>query len=303
MKKSVSKRTAERGDRGQVFKPVPTNLPVLHLSNIYLTRAGRKVLQGVNWTVKAKEHWFILGPNGSGKTSLLEVVMGYLWATRGTVQVMGETYGKTNLPELRKKIGYVAPWVPKHVRGGETVIEVVAAGTEGCTAYHDKITPALRSKVRSKLRQLGCLNGTGYQGPKGTQYRFEFTPFENLSSGEQLKVGIARALMAEPKVLILDEPFSALDMGARFSLYGFLSRLARSPKAPSLLLVTHHLEDILPFFTHGLILKAGKFAACGEKKKVLTPAVLKKVFGTVPAERYQVPNALNGTRYRSKMRA
>ena len=275
MKKSASKRNAAPA-AGK------NKTPVLDLDGVYLTRAGRKVLSGVNWTVKAGEHWFILGPNGSGKTSLLEVVMGYLWATRGTVQVMGETYGKTNLPELRKKIGYVAPWVPRHVRGGETVIEVVAAGTEGGTAYHDTITPALRAKVRSKLRALGLLKGTGYRSGFGTRYPFEFTPFENLSSGEQLKVAIARALMAEPRVLILDEPFSALDMGARFSLYTFLTRLARSPKAPSLLLVTHHLEDILPFFTHGLILKHGKFAACGSRKEVLTAAVLKKVFGTVP---------------------
>lgn len=253
MKKSANKKSA-----------VPAE-EVLRLDAVRLTRSGRLVLSQVNWTVRQGEHWFILGPNGSGKTSLLEVVMGYLWATRGTVQVMGETYGKTNLPELRRKIGYVAPWVPKHVRSGETVIEVVAAGTQGGTAYHESITPALRSKVRSRLRVLGCLH-------------YEFTPFENLSSGEQLKVAIARALMADPRVLILDEPFSALDMGARYSLYAFLTRLARSPKAPSLLLVTHHLEDILPLFTHGLILEKGRFAACGKKKEVLTPGVLKKVF-------------------------
>ncbi len=262
MKKSVSRKNAAPAAR-------PDQLPVLQLFGVTLTRAGRKVLYSVDWTVHPGEHWFILGPNGSGKTSLLEVVMGYLWATRGAVQVMGETYGKTNLPELRKKIGYVAPWVPKHVRSGETVIEVVAAGTQGGTAYHETITPALRSKVRARLRALGCLH-------------YEFTPFENLSSGEQLKVAIARALMADPRILILDEPFSALDMGARYSLYDFLTRLARSPKAPALLLVTHHREDILPLFTHGLILKEGRFAACGKKKDVLTPAVLKKVFGRVP---------------------
>lgn len=267
MKKSANKRSAAREDRGRVFRPVPSTVPpVLQLTGVYLTRAGRKVLNGIDWTVRAGEHWFILGPNGSGKTSLLEVVMGYLWATRGTVQVIGETYGKTNLPELRKHLGYVAPWVPRHVREGETVIEVLAAGTQGGTAYHDTITPALRRRIRARLKEVGCL-------------RYEFTPFDQLSSGEQLRIAIARALMADPKMLILDESFSALDMGARYSLYRMLTKLARSPRAPVLILVTHHQEDLLPVFTHGLILKDGKFAACGPRSEVLKPAVMKKVFG------------------------
>ncbi|HTL46842.1 MAG TPA: ATP-binding cassette domain-containing protein [Verrucomicrobiae bacterium] len=239
---------------------------ILELKDVFLTRDGKPVLNGLNWTAREGEHWFLLGQNGSGKTSLLEVLMGYLWATRGSVRVMGETFGKVNLPELRKKIGFVAPWVVKRIKPWETVRQAVAAGAEALVETTGPIPRELNRRVEAALRFAGC----GRHADK---------LFDKLSTGEQLKAVIARALVARPRVLILDEPFSALDLGSRALVYDFLARLAARKNAPLILLVTHQTEDILPFFTHGLCLKDGRVRAAGPKKQILTSEVLRRTFG------------------------
>lgn len=244
----------------------PVFSPRVSFERVSLRRGGRRVLSGVNWTVGPGEHWFLLGPNGSGKTSLLEIVMGYLWATEGSVRVLGETFGKTFLPELRRKIGFLAPWVLQHIPAWESVLEVTASGAEGYTVMTAGIPAGLRRRAMGWLKFAGC-------------QRYAGAPFRNLSSGEQIRVLLARALTAEPDLLILDEPFSALDPGGRTAVYRFLAALARKPGAPGILMVTHQVEDILPFFTHGLCLRQGKVVFQGTKEKALTSAVLRRTFG------------------------
>lgn len=248
--------------------------PVIELGNVSLKRGGKPVLRDADWTVLPGEHWFILGKNGSGKTSLLEIVTGYLWASTGTVKILGETYGKTNLPELRKEIGYVAPWVMKSIPKGETAGEVVAAGSEAAIRFFGALTGELEAKTRFWLDRFGC---GGY---------FE-TPFERLSSGEQLKVLMARSFVRGHKILILDEAFAALDLGTRSRLYKILEDLAVERSAPSVILVTHQLDDILPFFSHGMILKEGKIFFSGKKEAALAPGVLQKAFDTAGLEIFE----------------
>lgn len=239
---------------------------LLHLRNVSLVRGGNLILKDISWTIQKGEHWFILGHNGSGKTSLLEIVMGYLWATTGEVEVLGEVYGKTYLPDHRKRIGYVAPWIAKHIKPEETVREVVAGGLEATIEYHKEMSQGVLTKIHSALKTMECLS-------------FEDAPFTRLSSGEQLKVLIARALIKGPEILILDEPFSALDIGARHSIQKLVEKVGDGHHKASIIIVTHHFDDIAPFYTHGLILKKGQVVEMGAKSKVLQSSVLKKAFG------------------------
>lgn len=238
---------------------------LIELEGISLTRQGRRVLENLSWTVSSGEHWFILGQNGSGKTSLLEVILGYLWASSGTVRILGETYGKTYLPGIRREIGYVAPWVLKRIPSGETVWEVVASGTEGSIRYFGEVSDELLARIEQWLERFGCL---GYLE----------TPFDQLSTGEQLKVLIARSFVRGHRLLILDEAFAALDLGARVLIHRLLDDVARGEAAPSILLVTHQLEEILPFYTHGLLLKKGKIHAAGPKEAILKSDLLAGAF-------------------------
>jgi iron complex transport system ATP-binding protein len=239
---------------------------LVRLEKISLIRGGRKVLHDITWEIRRGDHWFILGENGSGKSSLLEVLMGYLWPCDGTVSVLGERYGKTDLPELRKKIGFVAPWISRRIKSGESVREVLAGGLKASIRYYENISRETESQILRKLKQMDALH-------------LKEKSFDKISSGEQLKVLIARALMPDPEILILDEPFSALDLGSRARIYELLQKVSRGRKSPAIVLVTHQLDDILPFFTHGLALKNGRPVMVGKKEKVLTGAVLHKTFG------------------------
>jgi iron complex transport system ATP-binding protein len=240
--------------------------PLIQLQNVTLLRSKKKILKNFSWTLRKGEHWFILGPNGSGKTSLLEVVMGYHWASQGKVTVLGETYGKTDIPVLRRRIGYVAPMIMRFMKPQETVFECVASGLLATAGFYDDVTPQVRKAVRHALDLVELRT-------------FEKAAFGRLSSGEQLKVILARAFVHLPKLLILDEPFSALDMGSRHKIYKIVEKLGQHHSKPSIILVTHHFDDITPLYTHGLVLKEGKSLAQGPKNKVLAPGVLTKAFG------------------------
>ena len=206
-----------------------------------------------------------MGPNGSGKTTLVEILMGYLWPQKGEVRVLGELFGQTNLPELRARVGYVSPWIFKRMPQETIVEDVVASGFDGSVGSFGRKSKAIQKSVDRQLRFFGC-------------QALRSRTFGTLSSGQQLKIVLARALVHEPGLLILDEPFSLLDVGARVDMYHLISRLASSRHAPQLLLVTHHREDLLSVFTHGLILKGGGIHAQGKRKNVLSPTVLSKAF-------------------------
>jgi iron complex transport system ATP-binding protein len=239
---------------------------IINLKNVSLMRSGRKVLNGINWTTHKGEHWFIMGPNGSGKTTLVEILVGYLWPQKGEVCVLGELFGRTNLLELRSRVGYVSPWIFNRMPSSTLVEDVVASGFDGSIGAFGRQSYEIRRAVSRQLGLFGC-------------QALRKRPFGSLSSGQQFKVVLARALVHQPALLILDEPFSLLDMGARMNMYRLLTRLAQSPRSPQFLLVTHHREDVLPFFNCGLILKNGRIFRQGRRRDVLSPVSLTAAFG------------------------
>jgi iron complex transport system ATP-binding protein len=242
---------------------------LLELNNVSIIRAGKKVLRGIDWKTRRGEHWFIMGNNGSGKTTLLEIVLGYLWPTDGEVIVLGERFGRTFLPDLRKRIGYVAPWVFKRVRPPVPAYDVIASGEDASIGFTEKISADLKRRIARQAKFFGCED-------------FLRSPFGQLSSGQQLKIVLARAMVHEPEILMLDEPFSLLDIGSRAGIYGLIERLGEERSGPQIILTTHHLEDIRRVFTHGLFLKNGRVAERGPKSKILNAALISKTFG-VPA--------------------
>ena len=224
------------------------------------------ILDGVNWWVEAGEHWVILGANGSGKTSLLSALTGYLMPTAGEIFLLGETYGKSDWRELRKKIGLVSSSVRQMMADGEPAIETVASGKYAMIDFWGRVSRAEKSQALKLLRQIEC------------EYLAE-RPWQVLSQGERQRVLIGRALMANPRVLILDEPCAGLDPAAREHFLQFLQRLGAQKNSPALVLVTHHVEEIMPVFSRVLILKSGRVLATGKKPDVLDSKNLSRAFG------------------------
>ena len=191
--------------------------------------------------------------------------MGYLWPQQGSVSVLGRRYGRTCLPELRRGIGYVSTWIFERTRGHYTVKGIVASGLDASICHRGQYDPQTHKKVCDILDSFSCLD------------LLEKT-FNELSSGEQFKVILCRALINRPALLILDEPFALLDIGSRQKAYLVLEHIARGVSAPQIILVTHHLEDIRPFFTHGVIMQKGQIIKKGKKNAVLTGKTFKQVF-------------------------
>ena len=240
--------------------------PILCISNLRLERGDTVILDGIDWRVDPGQHWVILGPNGSGKTTLLAAITGYKTPTDGDIQLLGQTFGESHWPELRKKIGLVSSALNKLMAPAEPALETIISGKYAMIDLWHPPTPADRRAARAILKRIECL-------PLADR------PWQHLSQGERQRILIGRALMAKPKLLILDEPCAGLDPVAREHFLQFLNRLARQPKAPALVLVTHHVEEIMPAFTHALLLKEGKVCANGPLKKTLTSKNLSTSFG------------------------
>lgn len=239
--------------------------PVLEISNLKIQRGGVTILDGANWRVEHGQHWAILGANGSGKTSLLSALTGYLMPTAGEIVLLGEKYGKTDWRELRKKIGIVSSSVRQMMADEEPALETVVSGKFAMIDFWGTLSRADKSWGLKLLRQIECLHLANRE-------------WRVLSQGERQRVLIGRALMATPRVLILDEPCAGLDPAAREHFLQFLQRLGKSRNAPALVLVTHHVEEIMPVFSRTLILKEGKVLAAGEKLKTLTAKNLSEAF-------------------------
>ena len=251
---------------------------ILAVSNLRIVRDGTVILHGVNWGVLRGEHWVILGANGSGKTSLLSALTGYLIPTSGEVSVLGETYGESDWRELRKKIGLVSSSVRQMMADQEPALETVASGKYAMIDFWGRISRAEKAQARKLLRQV---EGEYLAG----------RAWGVLSQGERQRVLIGRALMAKPRVLILDEPCAGLDPAAREHFLQFLQRLGAQKHSPTLVLVTHHVEEIMPIFSHLLVLKNGRVLAAGAKANVLNSKNLSAAFGAQmqlqrPAGRY-----------------
>ncbi len=239
---------------------------ILEISNLRIERSGVKILDGLSWRVARGQHWVILGANGSGKTSLLSALTGYLMPTAGEIFLLGKIYGQSDWRELRKQIGIVSSSVRQMMADDEPAIETVASGKYAMIDFWGRVSRAEKSQALKLLRQVEC------------EYLAE-RPWRVLSQGERQRVLIGRALMAKPRVLILDEPCAGLDPAAREHFLQFIQRLGARKNSPTLVLVTHHVEEIMPVFSHLLVLKSGKVLAAGKKPAVLNSKNLSQTFG------------------------
>jgi iron complex transport system ATP-binding protein len=243
---------------------------IIDVKNVEWQREDTTILHQINWQVKESEHWCIVGLNGSGKTSLLQILCGYTWPTSGEVSVLGQRYGEVDVREVRKSIGWVSTALIAQMHDHETAYRVVLSGREATIGLYTTPSQEDYAKASELLETFGC------------SY-IKNRPFRALSQGERQKVLIARALMASPRLLILDEPCTGLDLLSREQLLAMIEQIAAQPNGPTLLYVTHHIEEILPCFTHTLLLKEGEVYAAGETEDVLTAPELTRFFA-VPVD-------------------
>jgi iron complex transport system ATP-binding protein len=258
--------------------PVP---PVLQIQDITFRR-GREILKGISWTVQQGEHWCILGANGCGKSTLLHVITGYDHATSGSICIDGATYGDNDWREVRKRVGLVTGSLQQMIDAAEPVLHVVASGRDAKLNLWQRPPRRLLDSAKTLLQRFGChYLADARWGP--------------LSQGEKQKVLICRALMAQFKVLILDEPCAGLDPLAREHFLQWVESLSHIENAPALVMVTHHVEEILPCMTQALLLKEGHVLAAGPMRKVLSSTALSGLYGA------QVKLKRQGSRYALKV--
>ncbi|HEY6058178.1 MAG TPA: ABC transporter ATP-binding protein [Candidatus Limnocylindrales bacterium] len=241
--------------------------PVIALHDVVVRREGTTLLGPIDWLVSGGERWAILGPNGSGKTTLLRVASSYLWPSSGSVELLGNRLGDVDARELRQRVGYGSPALAAMLPDSLTAREVVVTARFAALGpWWHTYSDDDRKRAADLLVRLGC----GALAERA---------FGVLSTGERQRVQIARALMAAPDLLLLDEPAAGLDLGAREALIDRLSALAAEPDLPAIVLVTHHVEEIPAGFTHALLLRAGVAVACGSIDASLTGATLSDAFG------------------------
>lgn len=240
---------------------------VLGVEGLGIRRGGTTILQGINWEIKPGQHWVVLGANGSGKTSLLSALTGYLTPTKGHITVLRQTYGRSDWRKLRLQIGLVSSSIRQLMAESEPALESVVSGKRAVIDWWGGMSRTEKKEGLKILQQIGCVH-------------LADRPWAFLSQGERQRVLIGRALMARPRLLILDEPCAGLDPAAREHFLQWLDQLGRRKESPALVLVTHHVEEIMPVFTHALILSKGRVLASGPKSKVLTTKTLSKAFAT-----------------------
>lgn len=244
---------------------MPAPSPLLAIEGLTVRRGDTVLLEDVSWRIERGEHWVVLGANGCGKTSLLKTLLGYLSPSAGALELLGRNYGHTDWRELRPLIGIVTSAIQTSIPAAEPAVETVISGRY---AQLDLWAPTKR-RDHSDARRLLRLVGAGQLADR---------PWLYLSQGERQRVLIARALMAQPRLLILDEPCAGLDPVARAEFLAFVEALARQPRSPSLVLVTHHVEEITPAFTHALGLKRGRRHTAGPLASVVTSRTLSSLF-------------------------
>lgn len=239
----------------------------LDFADVVVRRNARNIVDGVDWTVTGDQRWVILGPNGAGKTTLLQLAATLMHPTSGTVTVLDERLGRTDVFELRPRIGFASSSMARRVPPEETVIDVVLTA-----AY------SVLGRWREQYDTIDERRARRVLGEWRLEHLAERT-FGTLSDGEQKRVQIARAVMTDPELLLLDEPSASLDLGAREELLGLLSGYAQAPGTPAMIMVTHHVEEIPVGFTHVLLLREGKVVAQGPIGEALTADNLSATFG------------------------
>ena len=241
--------------------------PALRLAGVGLTRDGRDILHEIDWDVVDGERWIVLGPNGSGKTSLVRIASFQMHPSRGMVEVLGHRLGRVDIRKLRNRIGLASSALADQLRPSIAAMDIVM------TAKNGALEPWWHTYTEDdREHAVACLDRLGVA-------RFATREFGTLSSGERQRVLLARTLMGEPEVILLDEPSAGLDLGGREGLVQSLADLAADPAAPPVVFVTHHVEEIPPGFTKLLLLRDGRVARCGDLAETLTSDALSDVFG------------------------
>ncbi len=244
---------------------------VLRLRGVGVRREASMLLRNIDWTAHEDERWILIGPNGAGKTTLLQVAATTLFPTEGTVDVLGERLGDVDVFDLRPRIGMASASLAEKVPPGEKVIDLVLTASYAILGrWKEEYESSDVTRAVELLDALGCAHLIRRR-------------FATLSEGERKRVQIARALMPDPELLLLDEPAAGLDLGGREDLVRRLSVLARDSKAPMMVLVTHHVEEVPDGFTHAMLLRRGSVLAAGTLADVFTERNLSKCFG-VPLE-------------------
>lgn len=238
----------------------------IHLEDVSFIRSHRVILDHINWRVHLSDHWLVLGANGSGKTTLLQLLAGYLWPSRGRITVLGERFGHVDLRELRKKIGWVGSFLQARIPPAQRPLDLIVSGKYASIGIFDTPREEDYSQALELARRLQCGGILDL-------------PYAVLSQGEKQRLLIARALIHNPQLLILDEPCAGLDLVAREQLLNTLEDLGRAPDSPTMIFVTHHLEEVMPVFTHALILEGGRCMAQGTKEAMLNSDLLSDTFG------------------------
>jgi len=240
---------------------------VLELNDVSVVRDGNRILDSINWTVDSDERWVILGPNGAGKTTLLSIASASIHPSSGTARVLGEQLGRVDLFELRPRIGFASTALAKRIPADERVVNVVLTAAYSVTGrWNEKYEELDVKRARRVLAEWKLAH-------------LENRRFGDLSDGEQKRVQIARAVMTDPELLLLDEPAASLDLGAREELLQLLSGYASAQSAPGMVMVTHHVEEIPSAFSHALLLADGRVTASGRISDVITAENLSSTFG------------------------
>jgi iron complex transport system ATP-binding protein len=239
----------------------------LRFEQVDLDRVGTRVLLGVDWVVRAGERWAVLGPNGSGKTTIFELASGYLHPTRGTVEILGQRLGRVDVRRLREHISLVSSAVAKKLVFNLPAVDVVMS------AAHGALEPWWHTYTEEdRDRALSLLDAAGFSSISDRS-------FGVLSDGERQQVLLARALMNPPALLLLDEPAAGLDVGGRERLLRMLDRIGSDGSDPATVMITHHVEEIPATFSHILLLREGRVVAAGPVEMTLTEANLSETFG------------------------
>lgn len=241
---------------------------MIHLNDIHFIREERHILQDVSFHAEKGEHWVLLGKNGSGKTTLLELMNGYQFPSRGKVEVLGNRYGQVDVREVRKRIGYISQSLFEKMNLADTVWEAVATGEYAYLRFYQEIPGDVKKKAIGMLERIGLPH-------------VAMQSIGTLSQGERKKVMLARSMMQKPELLIMDEPCSGLDLYEREKLLAAIREF--SDQEMTVLYVTHHIEEIIPMFTHVALIEQGRIIAAGPKEEVLTPEHLYQAF-QVPLE-------------------
>src|SRR6266700_2255949 len=240
---------------------------VLRLRGVGVRRDGNMLLRNVDWTAHEDERWVVIGPNGAGKTTLLQVAASLLFPTEGEAEILGERLGHVDVFELRPRIGFSSAAVAEKVPPGEKVIDLVLTASYAVLGrWQEEYESSDVTRAVEILDALGCAHLIRRR-------------FGTLSEGERKRVQIARALMPDPEVLLLDEPAAGLDLGGREDLVRRIARLAADGTAPTMVIVTHHVEEVPAGFTHAMLMRRGSVLAAGRLARVFTEENLSKCFG------------------------